>query len=57
MSSKNKKQKVLPDEGVNFALKKLKDGQKGRDGSLENVLKKVQKLEGLSSHNRVGERP
>ena len=47
MSSKNKKQKVLPDEGVNFALKKLKDGQKGRDGSLENVLKKVQKLEAI----------
>ena len=45
--SKNKKQKGLPDEGVNFALKKLKDGQKGRDGSLENVLKKVQKLEAI----------
>lgn len=47
MSNKSKKQKVLPDEGVNFALKKLKDGQKGRDGSVENVLKKVQKLEAI----------
>ena len=34
-----------PDEGVNFALKKLRDGREGRAGSIDEVLRKVHALE------------
>jgi meiotic recombination protein SPO11 len=41
----SKRKKATPDEGVNFALKRLRDGQDGRPGSLEEVLQKVKALE------------
>ena len=34
-----------PDVGVNFALKKLRDGRDGRPGSIDEVLRKVHALE------------
>ena len=34
-----------PDEGVNNALKKLRDGREGRAGSIDEVLSKVHALE------------
>ena len=33
------------DDGVNFALKKLRDGRDGRPGSVDEVLSKVHALE------------
>ena len=33
------------DEGVNFALKRLRDGREGRQGSVDEVLGKVHALE------------
>lgn len=42
---KSRKKRATPDEGVNFALKKLRDGQNGRPGSLEEVMRKVNALE------------
>ena len=41
----SRKKRATPDEGVNFALKKLRDGQNGRPGSLEEVMRKVNALE------------
>merc|ERR1719409_359543 len=36
---------MAPDVGVNFALKKLRDGRDGRPGSIDEVLRKVHALE------------
>ena len=40
-----KRRASLTDDGVNFALKKLRDGQEGRMGSIDEVLSKVHALE------------
>ena len=44
MSSRGRK-RATPDEGVNFALERLRDGQDGRAGSLSNVIARVSALE------------
>ena len=44
MSSRGRK-RATPDEGVNFALERLRDGQDGRTGSLSKVIARVSVLE------------
>jgi len=42
------------DDGVNFALKRLKDGRDGRAGSVDAVLSKVHALEAAVKRQPVG---
>ena len=50
------KKRATPDEGVNFALKRLRDGRDGREGSLDEVLAKVRALERAVKARRGGRR-
>jgi hypothetical protein len=44
------------DDGVNFALKRLKDGREGRAGSVDAVLSKVHALEAVVKRQPIGRR-